>query len=154
QGPRRIEEMFGWGMRVDRDQGGKVLLGREGGHAAHRIIHAGGDATGAEVQRVLLERVKQTAGIRVFANCFALDLITPNDSEGSPVMGAITHHPKFGLQMIWARSTILAAGGSGVLFRETTNPPQATADGLAMAYRAGALLADMAYMQFHPTTLY
>jgi L-aspartate oxidase len=154
RGPRLIDEMFSWGMRVDRDEGGKVMLGREGGHAAHRIIHAGGDATGAEVQRVLLERVKQTAGIRVFANCFALDLITPNDSEGSPVMGAITHHPKFGLQMIWARSTILAAGGSGMLFRETTNPPQATADGLAMAYRAGAQLADMAYMQFHPTTLY
>ncbi|HLP84535.1 MAG TPA: L-aspartate oxidase, partial [Phycisphaerales bacterium] len=154
QGPKRIDEMFSWGMRVDRDEGGKVMLGREGGHAAHRIIHAGGDATGAEVQRVLLDRVKQTPGIRVFANCFALDLITPNDSEGAPVMGAITHHPKFGLQMIWARSTILAAGGSGVLFRETTNPPQATADGLAMAYRAGATLADMAYMQFHPTTLY
>ena len=154
QGPKRIEEMFAWGMRVDRDAGGKVMLGREGGHAAHRIIHAGGDATGAEVQRVLVERVKQTAGVRVFSNCFALDLITPNDGEGSPVMGAITHHPKFGLQMIWARSTILAAGGSGVLFRETTNPPQATADGLAMAYRAGATLADMAYMQFHPTTLY
>lgn len=154
QGPRRIDEMFSWGMRVDRDEGGKVMLGREGGHAAHRIIHAGGDATGAEVQRVLLDRVKQTPGIRVFTNCFALDLITPNDSEGAPVMGAITHHPKFGLQMIWARSTILAAGGSGVLFRETTNPPQATADGLAMAYRAGAALADMAYMQFHPTTLY
>ena len=146
--------MFAWGMRVDRDAGGKVMLGREGGHAAHRIIHAGGDATGAEVQQVLVERVKQTAGVRVFSNCFALDLITPNDGEGSPVMGAITHHPKFGLQMIWARSTILAAGGSGVLFRETTNPPQATADGLAMAYRAGATLADMAYMQFHPTTLY
>ncbi len=69
-------------------------------------------------------------------------------------MGAITHHPKYGLQMIWAKATILAAGGAGVLFRETTNPPAATADGLAMAYRAGASLADMSFVQFHPTTLY
>ncbi|MDI1289762.1 MAG: FAD-binding protein, partial [bacterium] len=85
---------------------------------------------------------------------FSLDLITPSDSPGTPVMGAITHHPKFGLQMIWAKSTILASGGAGVLYRETTNPPLATADGLAMAYRAGATLCDMAFVQFHPTTLY
>jgi L-aspartate oxidase len=153
-GPRLMEQLFSWGMRVDREASGQVSLGREGGHNASRIVHAGGDATGAEVQRVLLERTRANPGVRIFDKCFALDLITPSSALGAPVLGAITHHPKFGLQMIWARATVLASGGSGVLFRETTNPAQATADGLAMAHRAGATLADMAYMQFHPTTLY
>jgi L-aspartate oxidase len=152
--PRLMQELFDWGMRVDRDAAGRPALGREGGHAAHRIVHAGGDATGAEVQRVLLHAVRSLAGVRIFEKCFALDLITPSNAPGAPVLGAITHHPRYGLQMIWARTTILATGGSGVLFRETTNPPLATADGSAMAFRAGATLADMAYMQFHPTTLY
>lgn len=95
-------------------------------------------------------------GVRVFEERFCgLDLITPSGEIGAvPVMGAITHHPRYGLQVIWAKSTILASGGAGVLFRETTNPSVATADGLAMAYRAGATLTDMAFMQFHPTTLY
>jgi L-aspartate oxidase len=108
------------------------------------------------LQRVLLAKVRSIPAptIRLFEKCFALDLITPIAEPGAPVMGAITHHPKYGLQMIWAKSTILATGGAGVLYRETTNPPMATADGLAMAYRAGATLADMAYVQFHPTTLY
>lgn len=154
RGPRLLEEAISWGMNVDRGAGGAISLGREGGHAASRIVHAHGDATGAELQRTLVERIKATQGVRVFEKCFALDLITPNAEVGAPVMGAITHHPKYGLQMIWAKATILAAGGAGVLYRETTNPPAATADGLAMAYRAGATLADMAFMQFHPTTLY
>jgi len=154
RGPGLIEELIGWGMQVDRDTANKPSLGREGGHTHHRIIHANGDATGAELQRVLLEKVRTISSIRVFQKCFALDLITPHSEPGSPVMGAITHHPKYGLQMIWAKATILATGGAGMLYRETTNPPVATADGLAMAYRAGATLADMAYMQFHPTTLY
>jgi len=117
-------------------------------------VHANGDATGAELQRVLNERTRKIAGIRIFEKCFALDIITPSDEPGSPAMGAITHHPKYGLQMIWAKATILASGGAGVLYRETTNPALATADGLSMAYRAGATLADMAFVQFHPTTLY
>jgi L-aspartate oxidase len=119
-------------------------------------VHASDDATGRELQRALLAKVKSIPAptIRLFEKCFGLDLITPNAEAGAPVMGAITHHPKYGLQMIWAKATILATGGAGVLYRETTNPPLATADGLAMAYRAGATLADMAYVQFHPTTLY
>src|SRR5262245_24591639 len=161
RGPGLIDELIGWGMNIDRDpaSGGKAprpALGREGGHSAARIVHAGGDATGRELQRVLLHKVRSIPAptIRLFEKCFALDLITPTAEPGSPVMGAITHHPKHGLQMIWAKATILATGGAGALYRETTNPPLATADGLAMAYRAGATLADMAYVQFHPTTLY
>jgi L-aspartate oxidase len=152
--PRLMNEVVEWGMRLDHDADGKLLVGREGGHNASRILHSGGDATGRELQRCLTAKLKATAGIRLFENCFSLDLITPSNQDGSPVMGAITHHPKFGLQMIWAKSTILATGGCGMLFRETTNPAQATADGLAMAYRAGATLADMSFIQFHPTTLY
>ncbi|MBS0191173.1 MAG: L-aspartate oxidase [Phycisphaerales bacterium] len=153
-GPARLRELMGWGMRLDKNSEGELAVGREGGHSASRIVHTDGDATGRELQRCLSEKVRKTHGVRLFENCFALDLITPGSEPGSPVMGAITHHPKHGLQMIWAKATILASGGAGVLYRETTNPPQATADGLAMAYRAGASVADMAFVQFHPTTLY
>lgn len=170
-GPERMRELVAWGMRFDKrpeaDRLGTgagegevaatdlgVALGREGGHAHHRILHADGDATGRELVRCLSERVRQTAGVRVFVNCFALDLITPSNEPGAPVMGAITHHPKYGLQVIWAKSTILATGGAGMVYRETTNPRGATADGLAMAYRAGAVVQDLAFVQFHPTTLY
>jgi len=152
--PARIQEMVDWGMRLDRLADGSPMLGREGGHSASRILHADGDMTGREVQRTLLAKARATAGVRIFESCFALDLVTAGTEPGSPVMGAITHHPKHGLQMIWAKATILATGGAGVVYRETTNPPLATADGLAMAYRAGATLADMAFVQFHPTCLY
>lgn len=155
EGAERIRELIDWEIRFDRDrEAGSFHTGREGGHRASRIYHADGDATGRELQRVLLERARATEGVRIFEDCFSLDLITPTAGPGSPVRGAITHHPRYGLQMIWARTTILACGGAGQLFRETTNPRGATADGVAMAYRAGASLADMAFVQFHPTTLY
>lgn len=153
-GAERLAEVIRWGMRVDRDGKGRILLGREGGHSAARIVHALGDETGRELVRCLGQRVLASDGIRVFDRCFALDLLTPNESPGAPCMGAITHHPRYGLQMIWAKATILATGGAGMLWRETSNPKVATADGLAMAYRAGAAVADLAFMQFHPTTLY
>ena len=157
-GPERIRELIDWGMRFDDDGRGGLRLGREGGHTLSRILHADGDATGRELVRCLWAKVKATPGIRVFSHCFALDLITP-DQPGSPdapppVMGAITHHPKHGLQVIWAKATILATGGAGMVYRETSNPKSATGDGVAMAYRAGASVADMAFIQFHPTTLY
>ncbi len=158
-----IEELVSWGMRFDVGPDGKPSRGREGGHALARILHSDGDATGRELMRVLWARAKATAGVRVFTGCFALDLITPPGAnggqagaagDGRPVLGAITHHPRYGLQMIWARTTILAAGGAGMLYRETTNPRSATADAVAMAYRAGADVADMSFVQFHPTALY
>ena len=140
-------------MRFDRDPDGQLQLGKEGGHTAHRVVHTDGDATGRELARTLIHAVSQSQRIRLFDQCFALDLITDTDNGGR-CLGAITHHPKYGLQMIWARATILASGGCGQVYRETTNPNVATADGMAMAYRAGARLADMEYVQFHPTTLY
>lgn len=155
EGASALAELIGWGIRFDRDPiTNELQTGREGGHTASRIYHSDGDATGREFQRLLLKKAGEAEGLRVFDQCFALDLITAGDEPGGAVLGAITHHPRFGLQMIWARTTILASGGAGQLYRETSNPRGATADGLAMAYRAGATLADLAFVQFHPTTLY
>lgn len=153
-GPAGIAELVSWGLRVDRDASGRPALGREGGHGAARILHADGDATGREIQRCLSDRARSSERVRVFENCFALDLLTPSAEPGTPVLGAITFHAKYRLQIVWARCVILATGGAGVVFRETTNPPLATADGLGMAYRAGATLADLPFVQFHPTTVY
>jgi len=163
----RIAELETWGMRLDRRADGSLDLGREGGHRHHRILHYEGDNTGEELVRCLSRRLRSLPNVRIFENCFALDLITASDNAangsdasggagagGAPVLGAITHHPRYGLQIIWAGAVILATGGAGQVYRETTNPPVATGDGLAMAWRAGATLADMAFMQFHPTTLY
>lgn len=158
-GPALVRELIDWGMRVDRGERGEVALGREGAHTQSRIVHASGDATGAELTRVLLDRARALASgdaprLRLFESCFALDLLTPSEAAGSPVMGAITFHKRYGLQVIWAKATILASGGAGMVYRETSNPRVATGDGIAMAYRAGATLRDMAFVQFHPTTLY
>lgn len=157
EGPGEIDRLLGWGMRFDRDAEGELELGREGGHHRNRIVHAKGDATGQELVRTLLERARSLAEapgtLRLFDHCFALDFVT-GGGPGTPVLGAITHHPRYGLQIIWAKATILASGGAGQVYRETTNPKVATGDGVAMAWRAGAAVADLEFMQFHPTTLY
>jgi L-aspartate oxidase len=154
-GPERIKELLSWGMRFDRNERGEIDLGREGGHHCNRILHTDGASTGRELVRTLHDRLKANERVRIFERCFALDLLSANGDRGSNrIRGAITHHPRFGLQIIWARSTILATGGAGQLYRETTNPSVATADGVAMAWRAGANVADLEFIQFHPTTLY
>ena len=150
--PARIKELLDWGMNFDK-KGDEIALGREGGHTAHRVLHSDGDATGMELAHTLDRIVREKENIRVFGDCFVLDLIT-TDSGTPRCLGAITHHPKHGLQVIWAKATILASGGAGQIYRESTNPYVATGDGLAMAYRAGVSLQDMAFLQFHPTTLY
>ena len=146
--PGAINELRTWGAAFDFE-GDAVALGMEGGHSARRIIHAG-DATGREVSRVLAGRARQAPRIRIFENCFVIDLVI----DDGRCIGAITHHPQYGHQIIWARVTILATGGAGCVFRETTNDPSATGDGHAIAFRAGAVLRDMEFMQFHPTALY
>jgi len=151
EGPRDVERLLEWGMRLDRDRSGAISLGLEGGHRRHRILHADGDATGFELARVLLERARQTERLRIFERCFAVDLVVERDGR---VTGALTWHPRHGLQLVRASATLLATGGAGQVYRETTNPRVATGDGLAMAWRAGALMADLEFMQFHPTTLY
>jgi L-aspartate oxidase len=158
--PPRIQELLHWGMRIDRSPDGSPALGREGGHRVHRIVHADGDATGRELTRCMLARARACDNVRLFDQCFVLDLLSADGNGGSGgrgeprVLGAITHHPRYGLQIIWAKATILASGGAGQVFRETSNPRVATGDGLAMAWRAGAALADLEFTQFHPTTLY
>jgi L-aspartate oxidase len=151
---KRMTELLEWGMRFDRAPDGDALArGREGGHSHFRVLHADGDATGRELMRTLIHKTRSLENVRIFEQCFVLDLITVGESSPRCV-GAITHHPRHGLQVIWAKATILASGGCGEVYRESTNPSVATGDGLAMAYRAGAKLQDMAFMQFHPTTLY
>ena len=149
EAPSRIEELIAWGTRFDIE-GGHLALGREGGHSHMRIVHANGDATGAEVMRAMTEHVGSLRHVQVWENTFTLDLLT---HEGS-CRGAIVWHANYGKSMLWAKQTILCTGGAGQVYRETTNPRVATGDGHAMAYRAGAELRDMEFMQFHPTVLY
>lgn len=149
EAPLRIEELIEWGLKFDRD-GNSLALGREGGHRANRIVHVGGDQTGRALAETLNQRVDATEGIRTFEHCFVLDLLVA-DGE---CIGAVTFHPKYGHQLVWAKQTIIASGGCGRLWRETTNPAIATGDGIAAAFRAGAAIRDLELMQFHPTTLY
>jgi len=147
--PAQIEQLRQWATPFDMADG-KIALGREGGHSRGRIAHALGDATGKALALALTEQVKKNRAVKVFEQCFCIDLLT----DSGRCLGVLSYHPRHGLQCIWARRTILASGGAGQLWRETTNPAGATADGLAMAYRAGAVLSDLEFMQFHPTTLY
>ncbi len=147
--PDELAELVRWGTRFDLE-GDKLALTLEGGHSHRRIVHALGDATGQEVMRAVIARTRQAPHVSLWENAFTLDLLM---HEGACV-GAAVHRPGIGLMLVWAKQTILASGGAGQLFRETTNPPVATGDGMALAYRAGAELRDMEFMQFHPTMLY
>jgi L-aspartate oxidase len=149
EAPIRIGELIEWGTHFDQVDG-HVALGREGGHSHARIVHALGDETGREMMRAIIQRVRTQPHIRLWANCFTIDLLT---HEGR-CRGVLIRDRKRGRALVWARAVVLATGGAGQLFRETTNPSIATGDGHAMAYRAGAELRDMEFMQFHPTVLY
>jgi len=149
EGPQCLDELHRWGARFDVENGA-VARGMEGGHSARRVVHALGDATGRELGGTLARRVAESDRIRLFENCFVLDLVV----EEGRCIAALTHHESYGHQIIWAKQTILASGGGGCLFRETTNTPSSTADGPAIAFRAGATLRDIEFFQFHPTALY
>src|SRR4051794_5424125 len=149
EAPERINELIAWGTHFDRVNG-HVALTREGGHSHARIVHALGDATGREVMRAVILHAQTQPNIRIWQNSFTIDLLT---HEGR-CRGALVWDRRRGPSMIWARAVMLATGGAGQLYRESTNPPIATADGHALAYRAGAELRDMEFMQFHPTVLY
>src|SRR5262249_51343502 len=140
EAPRAIDDLIAFGARFDEE------AGMEGGHSYRRIVHALGDATGFEVMRAIIERARQAPNVTIWDRTFTLDLLV---REGACV-GALVARPKRDNLLIWARQTILASGGAGVVYRETTNPPVATGDGMACAYRAGAELRDMEFMQFHP----
>lgn len=151
EGPQRVLELLEWGAHFDK-QGGSphgLAYGLEGGHSHARIVHAYGDATGKELAQTLINKVRSFETIRISEHSFAIDLIS-DQGRCVGVLALIDDH----IHVIWARRTILASGGAGQLYRESTNPRIATADGHAMAYRAGAAVQDMEMVQFHPTTLY
>ena len=149
EGPQHIRQLIQWGTNFDTERG-ELALGREGGHSHHRIVHALGDATGHEVMRAMIARIRSRYDAQIWPNTFTIDLLT----HAGVCRGALVWHAHHGKTFIWAKQTILCTGGAGQLYRETTNPPVATGDGHAMAYRAGAELRDMEFVQFHPTVLY
>ncbi|NOY29694.1 MAG: L-aspartate oxidase [Planctomycetes bacterium] len=149
EAPGHIRQLIEWGTVFDREEG-ELTLGREGGHSHHRIVHALGDATGKEIMRAMICRAREELGAQIWQNTFTIDLLT---HEGE-CRGALVWNKYHGKTYVWAKQTILCTGGAGQVYRETTNPAVATGDGHAIAYRAGAELLDMEFMQFHPTVLY
>ncbi len=149
EGPERIEELIAWGTQFDRD-GSKLSFTREGAHSRDRILHAHGDSTGREIGRSLYLKANSLKNISIrefeFATCLNV--------ENGRVVGLTLLDQKGTLHNVRAAAVLLATGGLGHVFKETTNPSVATGDGVAMAYRAGAELSDMEFIQFHPTALY
>lgn len=154
EAPHHIRELIDWGARFDESDDGELQLGREGGHSHNRIAHALGDATGKEIMRAMWRHAREHLKAQVWENTFTIDLLTTPGEEGPECRGALVWNPHHGKTFVWAKQTVLATGGAGQVYRETTNPPVATGDGHAIAFRAGAELADMEFMQFHPTVLY
>ena len=148
EGPRYVGELVEWGTRFDRDRDGSLALGREAAHSVRRVLHAG-DATGREIGRVLWERVSALASVTTITHALVTGLI----GNGETVDGVQYFDRDGRLCEVGARAVLLATGGAGQLFRETTNPPVATGDGIALAYHAGARVADLEFVQFHPTAL-
>jgi len=150
QGPELIEQLLRWGAEFDLIEN-RIAATLEGGHSYPRVAHAHGDETGRVIAEALIKKVRQDSNIRILENFYTIDLLT---NEDNTCVGIVGHDQHRGPQIIWAANTILATGGAGQLYRETTNPDVATGDGIAMAYRAGATLQDLEFVQFHPTTLY
>ena len=148
EGPRRLVELVSLGARFDRDAEGRLDLAREAAHSRARVLHAR-DATGAEVVRALGAALAARGGTSIFEGAAALELIM----DGGRVSGVLARHADGALVLHRARAVVLATGGIGHLFERTTNPPEARGDGLALAWRAGARLADLEFVQFHPTAL-
>ncbi|HEX8723947.1 MAG TPA: L-aspartate oxidase [Gemmatimonadaceae bacterium] len=148
EGPERVRDLQSAGAEFDLGPRGELILGREAAHSASRIVHAHGDQTGAEVARTLIERVREHRRIRVLEKTRVLDLIVARRTALG-VRASVRGHAT----EIVADATVLATGGCGQVYRYTTNPVVATGDGYAIAHRAGAMLADMEFVQFHPTAL-
>ncbi len=149
EGPSCIRDIIKMGTMFDREDG-KLALTKEGAHSKRRILHANGDATGAEIVRALSEVAKNNKRITILENHFTIDLMT----HQGECIGAIVMRPEGERVFIRAKATILSTGGAGQLYRYTTNPEIATGDGMAMAYRAGAYIKDVEFIQFHPTALF
>jgi L-aspartate oxidase len=155
QGPSAVGELIDIGAHFDRDASGAIALTREGGHLRDRIAHAGGDATGAEISRALVAAVREDPGIEVVENALALDLLR---DEAGAAQGVTLHvmgsGQRDGIGAALAPVVILATGGFGQVFGQTTNPYVSTGDGVGLALRAGAEVADIEFVQFHPTVMW
>ncbi len=149
EGPARIKELLKWGINFDKEKG-NFLFTREAGHCMRRILHSQGDSTGKELEKILIRKVKQNENITILEYTYAIDLL---HKEGV-CFGAIVEIKGQGRKVIYSQKTIVATGGIGQLYRETTNSVVSTGCGVALAYRAGAKIIDMEFIQFHPTTLY
>jgi L-aspartate oxidase len=147
QGPRRVEELLEWGTGFDRSRKGELLLTREGAHSRSRILHANGDGTGKEIALSLLRHVRDMKNMELLEWATTVDLLV----EDGTVVGALLLDGEGGLRTVRAGAVLLASGGAGQIYSDTTNPAVATGDGIAMAYRAGAEVCDMEFYQFHPT---
>jgi L-aspartate oxidase len=160
EGPEEVAKLIARGAEFDRDALGALELTREGGHLQDRIAHAGGDATGAEIERALVSVVKADPVIEIVEHALVLDLLHADVGSGEqPAVAGITLHvlgqgTRGGVGAVYARAVILATGGIGQIYAVTTNPTVSTGDGVAAALRAGAELRDIEFIQFHPTVLY
>jgi L-aspartate oxidase len=162
EGPDRVREIIDWGARFDKEDDGDYKRGREGGHSEFRILHYK-DVTGKEMERALLEAVSRQPNIEFVKHCFVVDLITQHhlgylvtkSTPGIECYGVyILNLETNQIEKILAKTTLLATGGNGQVYRTTTNPYIATGDGVAMAYRAKGRIENMEFIQFHPTALY
>src|SRR3954464_10383800 len=149
EGPSRVNELIALGAAFDVDEEGRLELAREGGHTHARVVHAGGAATGAEIERALVEAVRATA-IAIYERWFALDLL----AEQGTCRGVVALDESGARTEVRASNVLVATGGAGQLYAVTTNPAEATGDGVAMALRAGVAVADPEFVQFHPTALH
>ncbi|MFC4563873.1 L-aspartate oxidase [Nocardiopsis mangrovi] len=161
EGPGAVRRLVAAGARFDLDPAGELALTREGGHRADRIAHAGGDATGAEIERALIAAVEAQPRIEVIEHALALDALLTPVAPGAPrgrVRGVTLHvmgeGRRDGVGAVLAPSVVIATGGIGQIFAATTNPPVSTGDGVALALRAGAEAQDLEFVQFHPTVLW
>src|SRR4051794_7706114 len=155
EGPEAVRELIALGANFDHSPDGVLSLTREGGHHRDRIAHAGGDATGAEIQRALVAAIHAAPDVEVVEHALALDLLPAADGG----VAGITLHvmgegQRDGVGAVRCRAVVLASGGLGQVFSQTTNPSVSTGDGMALALRAGALLRDLEFVQFHPTVMY
>jgi L-aspartate oxidase len=162
EGPEAVRELIALGTNFDLMPDGELSLTREGGHHRDRIAHAGGDATGAEIQRALIAAIEAAPDIEVIQHALAVDLLLgedPDDPEGAIGVAGLTLHvigegERDGVGAVHCRAVVLASGGLGQVFSQTTNPSVSTGDGMAVALRAGATLRDLEFVQFHPTVMY
>ncbi|MEC0373220.1 L-aspartate oxidase [Paenibacillus chibensis] len=148
EGPDNVQELIRLGTAFDVENG-ELALTQEGAHSRRRILHANGDATGFEIVRALAAQVRMHERVQVWEHHFVIDVL----NDGNECIGVLLQRPDGQRVYVKAAATILCTGGAGQLYRYTTNPEVATADGIAMAYRAGAQIRDMEFIQFHPTAL-